>query len=166
MPPKVTGPDRRPLPNPADTGISAPGGLVEAERDASGLVSTCPECGQRFPSPQEMGTHRRGHVGTIPLRYARSAGRFAVPTSGEPRADMLAELNRGAREWVNQAACRGMDTAIFFPERGESTKEAKDVCKVCPVRVECHGYARAHSIRDGIWGGDTGRQRREKRSAA
>ena len=41
------------------------------------------------------------------------------------------------RAWQDQANCLGVDPDLFFPERGASTREAKEVCKGCVVRDEC-----------------------------
>src|SRR5687768_11902853 len=45
--------------------------------------------------------------------------------------------------WMDRANCLGCDPELFFPERGESTIEAKAVCAGCAVRVECLGFALA-----------------------
>jgi hypothetical protein len=76
--------------------------------------------------------------------------------------------------WENEAACRPelrpahMDavqwTNIFFPKQGGPTRPALEVCRRCPVTVECAEWANATPFeRDGIWGGMTGRQRRATR---
>ena len=64
--------------------------------------------------------------------------------------------------WHGRAACRGMDPAIFFPERGarNSGQEAKAVCAACPVTAEC-GEAGARET-SGVWGGKCARQRRDE----
>lgn len=33
------------------------------------------------------------------------------------------------RSWQDQANCLGVDPDLFFPERGASTREAKEVCR-------------------------------------
>lgn len=58
------------------------------------------------------------------------------------------------------SSCRGVNPDLFYPERGESTKEAKAVCAGCPVRIDCLEYAIAHNERFGIWGGKSERERR------
>lgn len=63
-------------------------------------------------------------------------------------------------DWFDAARCRGMDPALFFPDRGENPMEALKVCAECTVTEECLAYARAEKIKDGIWGGRTGRGRR------
>lgn len=67
--------------------------------------------------------------------------------------------------WKSQAACRGLDTALFFPLGGESGTEAKAVCAGCPVRTECLDYqlAAPEAGDTGIWGGTSARQRRKMR---
>jgi WhiB family redox-sensing transcriptional regulator len=68
-----------------------------------------------------------------------------------------------AERWQDDAACTDLDPDWFFPERGESTAVAKEVCMGCPVREECLAYALANGITSGIWGGTTERQRRRLR---
>lgn len=41
----------------------------------------------------------------------------------------------------------------FFPERGQSTADAKVYCQWCPVVSECGSYADKHRIEWGVWGG-------------
>jgi len=64
------------------------------------------------------------------------------------------------RAWQDYANCLGVDPDLFFPERGASTREAKEVCRGCVVREECLEYALANHIDHGIWGGTSERQRR------
>lgn len=64
------------------------------------------------------------------------------------------------QSWVDRAACRGMDPAVFFPSTEEETDLALDICRSCPVRAECLEYALASKERFGIWGGATERERR------
>ncbi len=62
--------------------------------------------------------------------------------------------------WRGQAECIGVNPVLFYPERGESYKEAKAVCMVCVVRGECLEEALAAEEVFGIWGGTSERQRR------
>lgn len=64
---------------------------------------------------------------------------------------------------IEQAACRGIDTRLFFPERGEDTTIAKRICTSCPVRTPCRDWALANGERFGIWGGTSERERRNSR---
>lgn len=68
-------------------------------------------------------------------------------------------------DWRMQAACRGLDTSLFFPERGDyaAVEAAKAVCSSCPVRVQCLAEALElprEMAEIGIWGGTSARQRR------
>ena len=69
------------------------------------------------------------------------------------------------RSWQGQANCKGVDPDLFFPERGASTREAKEVCRGCVVREDCLEYALANSEKFGIWGGMSERERRRGRRA-
>ena len=67
--------------------------------------------------------------------------------------------------WQDYANCLGVDPDLFFPERGASTREAKEVCRGCIVRGQCLEYALVHSEKFGIWGGMSERERRRIRRA-
>ena len=68
-------------------------------------------------------------------------------------------------EWRELAACQGLDSSLFFAERGDhaTVMAAKRVCAGCVVRAECLAYALATNQRFGIWGGLSERQRRRLR---
>jgi WhiB family redox-sensing transcriptional regulator len=69
------------------------------------------------------------------------------------------------RSWQARANCMGVDPELFFPERGASTREAKEVCRGCVVREDCLEYAIANGEKFGIWGGMSERERRRVRRA-
>lgn len=69
--------------------------------------------------------------------------------------------------WQEHAACRGLDTGLFFS--GENPREnaaaeakkrerAREICAGCPVRVQCLEYAVLWDC-VGIWGGMTTKER-------
>lgn len=65
-------------------------------------------------------------------------------------------------EWHNKAACRDRPKRIFFPERGETTKKAKEICQHCPVVNECLEDALTQTGNlAGIWGGTSVGERRK-----
>ena len=70
------------------------------------------------------------------------------------------------RSWQMQANCMGVDPDLFFPERGASTREAKEVCRGCVVREDCLEFALANGEKFGIWGGMSERERRRPRRAS
>lgn len=76
-----------------------------------------------------------------------------TPAAGEPASE----------SWQAFANCLGVDPDLFFPERGASTKEAKQVCQSCVVREDCLEYALANGEKFGIWGGLSERERRRIR---
>ena len=59
----------------------------------------------------------------------------------------------GDHGWQDHANCLGVDPDLFFPERGASTREAKEVCRGCVVREECLEFALQNGEKFGIWGG-------------
>ena len=65
--------------------------------------------------------------------------------------------------WRQHAACTGT-TRNFYPERGENTDQAKQICRTCPAQTECLNYALDNGERLGIWGGMSERERRKERS--
>lgn len=65
--------------------------------------------------------------------------------------------------WMREAECLGVDPELFFPARGESTREAKGICQRCTVRLECLEHALANGEKFGIWGGLSERERRRVR---
>ena len=75
------------------------------------------------------------------------------------------DLPSEERSWHDQANCLGVDPDLFFPERGASTREAKEVCRGCVVREDCLEYALSNGEKFGIWGGMSERERRRLRRA-
>ena len=75
------------------------------------------------------------------------------------------EVGAEADDWKSKANCMGVDPDLFFPERGMSTREAKEVCRGCVVREDCLEYALANGEKFGIWGGMSERERRRLRRA-
>jgi WhiB family redox-sensing transcriptional regulator len=65
--------------------------------------------------------------------------------------------------WREDAACKGMDVDMFYPERGKNGREAIAVCAGCIVVKDCLHYALSNGIKYGIWGGKSERQRRVMR---
>ena len=65
--------------------------------------------------------------------------------------------------WMDLGNCLGVDPDLFFPERGASTREAKEVCAACVVQEQCLTYALETVQKFGIWGGMSERERRRIR---
>lgn len=83
----------------------------------------------------------------------REGGQMKLPVATDP----------DDRTWQDYANCLGVDPDLFFPERGASTREAKEVCRGCIVRAQCLEYALVNSEKFGIWGGMSERERRRIR---
>jgi len=69
-------------------------------------------------------------------------------------------------EWQLHAACKGMDTELFYhpdAERGHAKRKrivnAKKICASCPVLNVCAEFALSNVEVYGIWGGMTERER-------
>lgn len=60
--------------------------------------------------------------------------------------------------WRDLAACRGADTAIFYPDVGQSADAARRICATCPVAQQCRNEA-SLTGELGVWGGATERER-------
>lgn len=74
-------------------------------------------------------------------------------------------------DWIKQAACRGMNPATFFPERGDTHtyRQAIAICETCQVRRQCAEYGAEldkQHLTPGIFGGLSQRQRRKLKGAA
>jgi WhiB family transcriptional regulator, redox-sensing transcriptional regulator len=79
---------------------------------------------------------------------------------------MMADVRRLPRpvttvwDWQIRAACRGIDSAVFFhpenergPARDKRDRLAKLVCARCPVIQECRRHALSVREPYGVWGG-------------
>ncbi|MFE9848715.1 WhiB family transcriptional regulator [Streptomyces sp. NPDC005576] len=84
---------------------------------------------------------------------------MTVKTSIKPLLRMWA--------WQNDAACRGMNSSVFFspssergPARRQREERARAVCRECPVSGPCGRFARASQQEYGVWGGHTESERR------
>lgn len=98
--------------------------------------------------------------------------RVATPPTREPdyidRSAVLLDLAeileaRNSEPWRADAACRNRPAWIWFPGRGDHRciAKAKAICAACLVRGQC--LSANYSQRDGIYGGLTAGERRERR---
>lgn len=62
------------------------------------------------------------------------------------------------RDWMDDALCAQVGGDAWFPDKGESVKDAKKVCRQCPVKAECL----EENLRErfGVYGGLSERERR------
>lgn len=83
------------------------------------------------------------------------------------------DTKAGAADWMGFAACRHMDTSIWFPGDGIHGTgsgvyaRAKAICNECPVNAQCDAYADSLPFAEaafGMWAGLTPRTRRNRRT--
>lgn len=75
-------------------------------------------------------------------------------------------------EWMAHGACADLRLPpdivadIFYPREGrtDAARNAKNICRRCPVRDECLEHALVHEMW-GVWGGLTPLERRRLRRA-
>ncbi len=67
-----------------------------------------------------------------------------------------------AERWWEDAACRGLSPALFYPPKGDmrESQQAQAICSTCPVALPCLDEAVQTPERWGIWGGATSEQRK------
>jgi WhiB family transcriptional regulator, redox-sensing transcriptional regulator len=76
-------------------------------------------------------------------------------------------------EWQEKAACRGMNSSMFFSPTGERGRErqerearARSICGRCEVVEACAAMALDYRERYGVWGGLSAGERQDILSAA
>ncbi|WIX82802.1 WhiB family transcriptional regulator [Amycolatopsis carbonis] len=76
-------------------------------------------------------------------------------------------------DWQLLAACRGLDSALFFHPEGERGRgkaerdaRAKQICRSCPVMAQCRTHALVTEEVYGVWGGLSETDRRAVRPSA
>jgi WhiB family redox-sensing transcriptional regulator len=91
-------------------------------------------------------------------------------TKEEEMADItrLPGPNADLWDWQLDAACRDLDSSVFFHPEGERgsararrQEQAKAVCATCPVLRQCAEHALRVREPYGVWGGMTEEERAE-----
>jgi WhiB family transcriptional regulator, redox-sensing transcriptional regulator len=75
----------------------------------------------------------------------------------------ISNIVAGASEmnWLDDAACQDMAINDFFVDAGRTiSAEVLDVCRACPVRVDCLKHAYRRGLTAGYFGGTSPGQRR------
>lgn len=68
--------------------------------------------------------------------------------------------------WHRDGLCQEYPGVDWFPERGQSGKDAHSVCQRCKVQTECLAFALdVRGPLPGIWGASSERERRALRHA-
>lgn len=70
-----------------------------------------------------------------------------------------------SRQSFTDALCTEVDPDIFFPDPSDlgGIFEAKSICSECPLTRQCLQYAIDNSLKDGIFGGMTPKERERHR---
>lgn len=66
-------------------------------------------------------------------------------------------------DWRLLGKCREHDPELWFPPRGGSSKQARAICRTCPVLQTCRQWAIDHNEAGGVWGDTNERERRALR---
>ena len=84
-----------------------------------------------------------------------------LATPLEDRVRDVIEIDLLRPHWMRKAACRGQGFDAWFTtdDVGEEAEVARRICAGCSVRSECLDYALDCSIRHGLWGGLSPRER-------
>lgn len=117
----------------------------------------------RLPSPPGVCPQLRTKSPPHPPLEAAWATSVDAPT--RPAAGQGFRLQFGGMDdWMERAACLGMDTDVFYPDPGRrSAQPALAICRECPVRQECMDHALSQPEVFGVWGGATAPERRRMR---
>ncbi|MFE6895200.1 WhiB family transcriptional regulator [Streptomyces sp. NPDC057694] len=103
-------------------------------------------------------------------RKAPSSGQIFGPSGGGRRKAMRTSLIPllSDWEWQEKAACRGMDSSMFFSPAGERGRRrtrreerARRICGRCEVVEECGAMALDYKEHYGVWGGMSAGERRD-----
>ena len=70
------------------------------------------------------------------------------------------------QDWRALGACSRTDPDLWFAVGAMEHKQAKRICRECPVQGQCLAYAMDAPVDHGIWGGLTERERRRFRRQA
>lgn len=82
-----------------------------------------------------------------------------------PYSYIKPEIYEGDIRWMSKAACQGMNVSLFFPSDGVNvSKEIREVCNTCPVKINCFVYAEKNYLDYGAFGGMSARQRHDSRT--
>lgn len=79
-----------------------------------------------------------------------------MTATGALGADFVDQPTGDELAWQERGVCRGMDSAVFFPEERNSSKliqQAKQICRHCEVWRECQQWALTRHEEFGVWGG-------------
>jgi len=128
--------------------------------------NSCRTDGPQNAAPKQDGNaidgqdNSRAHPASTPTPPATAKEVDVSNDDTLPRIDIIFE----PQPWMRDAACKDMPTDWWFPDRGGDYTRAKIICHTCSVRIDCLNYSLTLPTVVGIWGGLSGRERREFKS--
>ncbi len=110
----------------------------------------------------------RHHANLTGQRWRSEAGRCLIAHPSAGIIDEVAsEIGVAPLGWRANAACKGLPTAQYFPQRGEVVAdEVLGLCASCPVNGICARVAAQVPYPRGLWGGQSARERRDMASTS
>lgn len=97
------------------------------------------------------------------VSWAFAHGTRSCVGQGVVDDDGVDACHQAEMSWREQAACRTVDTAVFFDHTDKGVEVAKKVCARCDVRQECLDARLAeldpNDFDFGVWGGMTPAER-------
>ena len=100
----------------------------------------------------ELGSTQIGEVNGIEAAGPARLRRVEAPS-------LSVDTSEARLAWTSQAMCRSIDPDELFV-RGAAQRKAANICRHCPVMMECAADALDNKVEFGVWGGMTERQRR------
>lgn len=122
-----------------------------------GAKDECSKCYQRRNRAEQKADRERREAAR--RRQAHHNPPPAPTPEPEPELRIADLIPNTATTWQTDALCAQVDSSIFFPEKGESTRDAKTVCGSCPVKAQCLQFSLDNNIEHGVWGGVSPRDR-------
>ena len=68
-------------------------------------------------------------------------------------------LEHARPTWMSEAACLDYHPELWFSDMGQAANRAKAICAGCPAIELCLQWAMDTNEPDGIWGGQTAKER-------
>lgn len=128
-----------------------------------------------------QGTFTAAHLNPLCPQLSRSDGGrvLSLPARVDGRSALLQHKDKGGwmrlpvcsscqdwrpadNGWKARAACApqrrhpSVGADLWFSRSTRQRRQAAEICRRCPVRAECFGFAVAEGLTDGIWGGAGG----------
>jgi hypothetical protein len=92
------------------------------------------------------------------LARERVATRLGLKTAGTKTPNVGFDERFG---WLDRTACVDLDIDDFFVPAGHAISEdTLNVCRGCPVRIDCLRHVYTHEVSNGYFGGLSPGQRR------